>query len=82
MASLVQRRKNREQAINEKCLATSSSLVSTTVHTSELFTVKYPLKSWLTCTVNVSVCIILGELGKLGMLHEAILHKCIKQVRD
>ena len=23
----------------------------------------------------------LGELGKLGMLHEAILHKCIKQVR-
>ena len=29
MASLVPRRKNREQAINEKCLATSSSLVGT-----------------------------------------------------
>ena len=29
MASLVPKRKNKEQAINEKCLATSSSLVST-----------------------------------------------------
>ena len=29
-----------------------------------------------------SICLFAGELGKLEMLHEGILHKCIKQLLE
>ncbi len=41
MAFLAQKKKNKEQAINEKCLATSSSLVSTCYKSITLCYVQY-----------------------------------------